>query len=228
MTRSIVTLALGAALLATPAYAQDKPVSFNIGAGVTATTGDVNTNFGNGFNFNAGLTFRLTDTMGFLTEYQYTYFGEKEVLVPTNLPSEPSTSTQFFLNHRMHVGSFDLVFKPTTSGRVGGYILFGPGVYNRVAEVTTPAIGLVTVCDPYWYVCYPAPVPVDQVVGSRSSTDFGINLGGGVTFKMGESALFYVEARYHYVWGPSVENPSTGESESANGTYFPITFGFRF
>jgi len=39
---------------------------------------------------------------------------------------------------------------------------------------------------------------------------FGVNFGGGIT--LGTEARFYIEARYHYVWGP----------------YFPLTFGFRF
>lgn len=44
----------------------------------------------------------------------------------------------------------------------------------------------------------------------RSANDFGVNFGGGIT--LGTEARFYIEARYHYVWGP----------------YFPLTFGFRF
>ena len=36
-------------------------------------------------------------------------------------------------------------------------------------------------CDPWWYVCYPGGfVPVDYIVGERTSTDFGVNFGGGV------------------------------------------------
>ena len=226
MRRSILMMALGALVLASSARAQDRPVSFNIGAGVTATAGEVKSHFGSGFNFDVGLTFRITETIGFQTEYQYNDFGKKEVSLASNLPTD--APTQFDVNHRMHVGSFDLMFKPRTSGRVGGYLLVGPGVYNRVVELTTPTVGFIRVCDPWWYVCFPGRVPVDQVVGSRSSTDIGVNVGGGATFKVGDSSSVYVEARYHYVWGPTVEDPTTGESVKANGTYFPITFGFRF
>jgi opacity protein-like surface antigen len=226
MRGSVVIAVFCALVLASPVHAQERPVSFNIGAGVTATTGEVHSQFGSGFNFDAGLTFRLTDAVGFLAEYQFNDFGKKAVSLATNLPTD--APTRFDVNHRMHVGSFDMVFKPRTSGRVGGYLLVGPGVYNRVVELTTPDVGLIRVCNPWWYVCYQVPVAVDQVVGSRSSTDVGINVGGGVTFKIGGSASFYVEARYHYVWGPAVEDPSTGESVKANGTYFPITFGIRF
>jgi hypothetical protein len=76
-------------------------------------------------------------------------------------------------------------------------------------------------------VCYPALVEVDRIIGDRSSWDPGINLGGGLNFKMGDSASFYVEARWHYMWGPEFTN-GNGEKVNANGQYFPITFGFRF
>jgi hypothetical protein len=128
-------------------------------------------------------------------------------------------------NHTMHVGNANVVFKPSTSGGVGGYALAGIGVYHRSVELTTPAIGLVTVCDPYWFVCYPAAVPVDQVIGSRSTTDFGVNFGAAITF-----ARFFVEVRYHYVWGPEIEVPAAlgGGTVKANGQYLPIIFGLRF
>ena len=82
-------------------------------------------------------------------------------------------------------------------------------------------------------------MPVDQVVGSRSSTDFGMNFGGGVDFRFHEHSSFYVEVRYHYVWGPTIAsgnvpaNPIAGSdvvtsTQKANGQFLPITFGFRF
>jgi hypothetical protein len=63
---------------------------------------------------------------------------------------------------------------------------------------------------------------VDNILGDRSSDDFGINFGGGLT--IGHEAKFYVEARYHYVWGPTVERSNA----STNAQYFPLTFGVRF
>ena len=51
-------------------------------------------------------------------------------------------------------------------------------------------------------MCYPVAVSVDNILGDRSSNDFGINIGGGVTF--GGEAKFYIETRYHYVWGPTI------------------------
>ena len=57
------------------------------------------------------------------------------------------------------------------------------------------------VCDPWWYYCVPGGwVPVENIIGERSSTDFGMDFGGGVRF-----GKIYAEIRYHYIWGPTIE-----------------------
>jgi hypothetical protein len=144
-----------------------------------------------------------------------------------------------------HLGLFDIVqigaenLPPAqlaitgATDRLGRGIVLnaGPGVYWRPVHVTTPGVGYVPgYCDPWWYVCYPGGfVPVDYIIGERTSTDFGINFGGGVNFSVGEHVKIYAEARYHYIWGPEVKNPVTGESRGkANGQFLPLTFGVRF
>ena len=73
-------------------------------------------------------------------------------------------------------------------------------------------------------------MPVENIVGERSSTDFGMDFGGGVNF-----GVFFAEPRYHYIWGPTV--PTTGpgatpawsnRERKANGQFLATTFGFRF
>ena len=70
-------------------------------------------------------------------------------------------------------------------------------------------------------------VEVDRIIGDRTSWDPGVDLGGGIAFRMGETALFYVETRWHYMWGPQVTD-GQGVVQKANGQYLPVTFGFRF
>jgi hypothetical protein len=103
-------------------------------------------------------------------------------------------------------------------------------LYHRSVEITE-YVGNGVICDPYWYVC--GVYPVADVVGSRGGWDFGFNVGGGAGFGIGGSAEFYVEMRYHYVAGPDIQpnvpTPNnTGSGASANGSYYPLTFGFRF
>ena len=115
------------------------------------------------------------------------------------------------------------------------------GIYHRIVQLTTPSVGYTSVCDPYWYVCYPTLVSVDAIIGDKSSNDFGIDFGGGLTF--GHESKFYVESRFHYVWGktftpsattlPSGVTVGTTQTSCADGcttnaAYFPLTFGFRW
>ena len=79
-------------------------------------------------------------------------------------------------------------------------------------------------------------MPVENIIGERSSTDFGMDFGGGVRF-----GKIYAEIRYHYIWGPTIEaqqptvNPLvtpalTGDlaGHKANGQFLQTTFGIRF
>ena len=59
-------------------------------------------------------------------------------------------------------------------------------------------------------------------MGSRASISAGAS-----PFKLGETSLFYVETRWHYMWGPEFTD-AAGELRNANSRTFPVTFGFRF
>ena len=115
----------------------------------------------------------------------------------------------------------------TAAGPRGGYLLGGVGVYYRTVNVTTPGTGYTSICDPWWGVCYPAVVPVDYIIGNKYAWDMGVDVGAGITYRVGEYAEVYAEARYHYIWGNEYTLPN-GNKVKANGRYFPITFGFRF
>ena len=100
-------------------------------------------------------------------------------------------------------------------------------MYNRKVEITE-YVGNGIICDPFWYVC--GAYPITGVVGSRGGWDFGYDLGGGLGFSIGETAEFYVEMRYHQVFGPEFTPPAgvIGTGGNTNGTYYPLTFGIRF
>src|SRR5690606_37525903 len=53
--------------------------------------------------------------------------------------------------------------------------------------------------------------------GSGSSTDFGINVGGGVTFPLGQRIDVVAEARFHSLF-----------TEGSNTNMIPLSFGLRF
>ncbi len=220
-----IVLVFAVALLAMPAraLAQDKPVEVNFGGGVSFPVGNLADSFDTGWNGAIGVTFNVNPAVGVQAEYMYQRFGGPDRTFPN---ADPIITDTILIesNHQLHAGTFNLVVRSTGGGGVGGYFLAGPGVYHRIIQLTTPSVGFVTVCDPYWLICYPAAVSTDAIVGDRSSTDFGFNFGGGLTF--GHAAKFYVEARFHYVWGPKIT--AAGTEYSTNAQYFPITFGVRF
>ena len=214
---------------AAPARAQDdKLVHVNIGGGFTTPLSDIKDEFGTGGNFVIGVEINPKPTFGFQVEYGYNKLGGGDHTVnfcSTNPCVTPGTPTLIESHHNMQYIDFNGILKGT--GPIQPYAIGGFGMYYRAVSLTTPDVGFTTWCDPYWYVCYPTAVSIDRVIGDRSSWDPGINLGGGLAFHIGEHTKFYVETRWHYMWGPSFTD-SAGVEHKANGQYLPITFGFRF
>jgi hypothetical protein len=226
-----------------PALAQDRPVGFNFGGGWAFPVSGFNDAFDTGWNGNIGITFNINPVIGIQAEYGYDRLGGPDRTIDL-FPApvfDGGTSGILESNHQVHKGTFNLVYSPLAlSGSdrpVGMYFLGGGGIYHRIIQVTSPSVGYTTFCDPYWYVCYPALVEVDRIIGDRSSNDFGINLGAGLTF--GTDAKFYIETRWHYVWGPTIRteaiatpaNAATRDCTqgcSTNAQYWPLTFGVRW
>jgi opacity protein-like surface antigen len=232
----LLAAVLGILLAAAPAAAQDKPVDINFGFGWTFPQGNFADSFDSGWNGEFAATFNISEGLGVQAEYMYNRMNGPEKTINVSATPGGVGSTQLLeSNHQVHAFTGNLMFRNLPSDRlVGGYVIGGLGLYHRMVQITSPAVGFTTFCDPYWYVCYPAAVSVDNILGDRSSNDFGINFGGGLTF--GKEEKFYIEARYHYVWGPTITPgagitvpvPTTTSSTSTNAQYFPLTFGIRF
>jgi len=213
------------------AQAQEKPVTVNLGGGYTFALSDVRDHLGDGFNINLGVTYNVNERIGIQTEYSFTGLGQKLVDLPTVTPPPGASALRnLYADMNMQYLTFSTVFTPSTENRVKPYVVTGAGVYWRPVTVTTPGAGYVPpYCDPWFYWCYPGGiVPVDYILAEETSTDFGINLGGGVNFGLTDAVSFYAEARYHYIWGPELKNAAGASQGKANGQFLPITFGFRF
>lgn len=215
---------------ATPARAQgDRPVHLNIGGGFTMPVSEVKERFNTGGGFNIGVIVEPTPVFGIQVEYAYNNLAGEDKFIPLSATPVAAATGQALIesHHTMHYIDFNGILKPSGGSAIKPYAIGGGGMYYRSVSLTTPDVGFTTYCDPYWYVCYPTAVEIDRVIGDRSSWDPGINIGGGLTIALGEEALFYVETRWHYIWGPEFTDGS-GVAQKANGQYFPVTFGFRF
>jgi opacity protein-like surface antigen len=232
----LVVLALIVAAVPAAAQTDEKKLNFNFGAGYAFTLSDARNYLGDGYNISLGLTFNLNPKVGIQVEYGYNGLGKKEVDLPVCAVAGCTNpvNTPFYADMNMQFVDFNLVLRGNKGGAVSPYGIAGVGYYYRPAKITTPSVGYVPGwCDPWWGICYPGGwVPTDKVVGSRSSSDVGVDFGGGVNFKISGSVSAYVEARYHYIWGPnySATDPTSGKvyAGKANGQFFPVVFGIRF
>jgi len=225
-TRLFLLGLLGVSLLAlTPglADAQDKRIRMNVGGGPTFTTGNINSRFGTGWGPAIGLSFVVNHRVEIQFEYAYRYFGGSDY-----------TSTfvgQLSGNHQTHQLDLNiLAYLTRKDSSLHVYVVAGGGMYHRSVAITK-YLGSGYICDPYWYVC--GYYPVEGEIGSRGGWDPGINFGGGIAIPISsDHAEFYIESRYHYVWGPTYAALNTPSGQypggSANGTYIPLTFGFRW
>ena len=224
--RIVSIVVLSAALLTfTPAtgQAQDKPVHFNIGGGPTFVMGETADHFSTGWGPAFGVTFDANERIGFQFEYAFRWF---------QIPDEADARLGLLdANHQMHQLDFNLTANLTQADSpIRVYVVAGPGMYYRKVEITRYA-GTGVICDPYYYVC--GAYPIEAVLGTRGGWDFGFNIGGGIGFGLGDEGEFYIETRYHHVWGPEIVSAtqlpsSAGTGGSRTGQYLPLTFGFRF
>ncbi len=222
----LIVLAMGLGLWTSAVQAQDRPVQVSLGGGWTIPNSDVKDHLGDGYNFNFGVQVNVSPVIGIEGLYSFNGLGEKRISIPVSPnPGDTPVPTDFFANMNMQYGTANIVLR-APEGNVRPYGLIGMGVYYRPVQVTTPGVGYMPgYCDPWWYICYPGGfVPVDNIVGERSSTDFGMDFGGGVNF-----SAIYAEVRYHYIWGPTITTPGGGTStQKANGQFLQTTFGIRF
>ncbi len=236
--RKLLVALFGLLIMSAPAGAQDKPVSINIGAGVLMPLSGLNDAFDTGGerwdrrDVQCVADFRPSGGV----HYNWMPGPEKTILVSPDpgrnkclVPVDREQSQHSFGHVQRHLR--------VAANREGWRIRHRwPRLLSSDGtQLTSPAVGytngLRSVLGPW---CYPAAVSVDNILVDRLSNDFGINLGGGVTFG-GESAKFYAEFRYHYVWGPEVRAQgavvSGGPCEqgcSTNAQYSEINFGVRF
>ncbi|MCE9671181.1 porin family protein [Myxococcus stipitatus] len=207
----------------TAGFVQEEPslarrFTFNVGASLVIPLSDSSDRFGVGWGFLVGGAYNFTDVLTLQAEYSYSDFDVKNDALGIEAISG---------DHVLQYGDLNVLVHLVPRKRWGIYLLGGPGIYYRKVEVTQFAgTAVVPVCDPWLLLCYNQAVAVDNVLGSRSSTDFGLNGGLGFTFRIYGPMRVYAEARYHYIFGPKFDTP-TG-THRANGQYLPINLGLRF
>lgn len=208
-------------LLSTPARAQYEPPRFRLGGGPILPAGAITERFETGWQLTGGVGWKLArETL--VVRFDYAYSRER--LVGGALAGA-------FVNgeHQVHGLEADLEWTVSPRSPAPVHLVAGPGIYLQKTAITnvrdyTPGP---PVCDPWLQVCQPGPVPPEDLLGSRSSTKLGFNLGAGVDIPVRGRVAAFVEIRWRYVWGDVYGLPGGSESRGS-ASYFPVTIGIRF
>ena len=183
--------------------------NFNVGGGIGFPQGDLSSFVNHGGNFVVGGGYNFTKHLGVDAEFMWHD-------LPINSATKQALNTPG-ASARQYSVTFNPILKFPLGTKFGAYVIGGGGWYHRSGETTTP--GAAVVCDPYWSWWFGCTIgTVNFVTGSRSANSFGENIGGGFTYRIGESsAKIYTEVRYHHA----------GYNRVATNL-LPLTFGIRW
>ena len=192
------------------ANAQEGRFSAHVGGGFTEPVDVTGDRLDRGYNISAGAGVNVIPQLGLNAEFLFVNNGvSRGTLDSLGYPDGDMRIYAFTLN--------PVIRFTREESPVAVYITGGGGIYHRNIEFTQPTVTSFTAFDPFFGVFYPVAVPADQVINSFSTTKGGINGGGGISFRLGNSRTkFFAEARYHHMF---TRQPTT---------IVPVTFGLRW
>ena len=186
-------------------------VAFHIGGGFTQPVVHTDSRTNTGFNITGGVGYKFVPHFDISAEFGYNRMDLSDnVLTLAGVPGGNAHIFSATLQPTVHLNP---------RGRFGAYATGGGGFYRRTIDFTAPTVDTVTLFDPFYGVFYPAAVPSTQILASFTQNKAGLNIGGGLEFRVkGDSnAKVFAEARYHCIYTTPVRT-----------TILPVTFGFRW
>jgi opacity protein-like surface antigen len=190
---------LASLFISTTVAAQHAGLSYAIGAGLTAPTGDFHADslgagYKTGWQGEASVNFRLSKTsLGIRVEGSYSANSANDqlkVFLRGN-PGQPDDSKTKMLG-----GNVDLNYEFRSSSPMTAYVLAGIGLYNFKISLMYPG----------------------NRTSDTSTTKFAFNGGAGLSYRIRGAGLF-LETRYF-----DISSPFGGSDIK----YVPITAGVRF
>jgi Outer membrane protein beta-barrel domain len=164
-------------------------LTFNVGGGYTAVTGNISNRLDHGGHFQAGIGYNFNRHLGVLGTFTFHQLGlTGNALSAVDVPDGTARAYSFTVDPKI-----TLPFR-----RLGGfYLLGGGGWLRRTVEFTQPTIASTFVYDPWWGYFGPALIPANLVLGSYSQNAGVWDVGGGFNIPLPRvSFKLYVEARY--------------------------------
>ena len=198
-------------LLTLPSSAQS--FNFNIGGGPAFPLGKTGDFANTSYNFVVGGGPNLVPHVKLNAEFMF-----------NGLPVDRSIINQLGFSNvkgRLYSLTSNVIVGSSIGGRKNAYLIAGGGWYRRTIEAKQTVLTVGEVCEPWWWwdaQCVNGIVTTEVTVGSRTSSAGGFNVGGGLTFGLGESsANFYAEVRYHRAF-----------TRNGETSVLPLTFGIRW
>jgi hypothetical protein len=198
-------------LLTLPSSAQS--FNFNVGGGPGIPLGTTSDFAHTSYNFVVGGGPNLVSHVKLNAEFMF-----------HGLPVHDNIIQQFDFSDikgRLYSLTGNLIVGTSIGAGKSAYLIGGGGWYRRTMEAKQTVLSIGEICEPWWWwdaQCVNGIVTSEVTVGSRTSSAGGFNIGGGLTFRLGESsASFYTEVRYHRAFTRNVET-----------TVLPVTFGVRW
>ena len=195
--------------------AQDAPhYNFTIGGGPGFPQNDISNFVNTGGNFVVGGGLNVGKRLGFDAEFMWHDLPPTQAVIAATGAPDGSA--------RLYSVTGNMMLHSKEAHHFGFYGIGGIGWYHRSWELTAPTLSVGTVCLPsyfFWGVaCTNGLVSSNAILRSGSANAFGLNIGAGVTYRLGGShAKFYTEARYHDAF---FSHLNTG--------VLPLTFGLRW
>lgn len=191
------------------------PVSWHVGGGYSAPTGQISDYLQGGYVISGGFTYApngsalgLRGDIGFSSHGATNNFLDYGAAV-TGVQVDSGTG-QFF---SFSLGpSYSIPF--IDRSRAYGFVQMG--LYYSSLQLTQTVLFQGDFCDPYFGFCDYGLYPGDNVVYDDSRTRFGWNVGLGLEFPTYFGPTYFVEASYHRLSGPQPVE------------YVPIEIGIRF
>lgn len=201
MKKATVSLFAVIALFASTCYAQEEfhKLNFHVGGGITFPVGATSDIAGPNGAAQVGAGINTSHHLGLVGEFMWNGFSIKQsALNQIGVPGGHSNLYSITAN---------IIVPFQGAGHLGVYAIGGGGWYHRTWAITAPSVGVGTVCTDFWtfwgVTCVNGLVPTTTILKDGSDSGGGFNIGGGITYRLGESRTkFYTEVRYHRAFLP--------------------------
>lgn len=192
-------------------------INTHIGAGVSLPMGDLGDLVDPGWRINLGATFYPSKRpLGYRVDLAWDRWDMSSDFLDQidTRPIEAGIQSPNRGSAKSFGATFNLLWEPEPSGFVGFYLTGGAGLYYLRAEIGEQGTWYAYYCD-IWF-CTPTLIEGENVVASGSTWEWGLNVGGGMTFLLESGAYFYLETTYQWV------------DTEAYGAWVPMQFGWRW